>query len=237
MNTLNAMIHSQRCERCADSSSLLGFLQQAILHDFTRQNHASFEGCVVKTRSNHFQTFFFFAALAVDRSIERIHRCAFFPASSFPSSLHCLLQQTMKQWNNNNNKQRKIIFARWKHTTSMCVSNRPNCYHGNSYDRSACSPAIGSTRGPLARAVFPFRTTSIRFQTNSTRWARWLGCYIEVGRREEGIVIRMMWTIRRSAAAKTATEERAEYVQWEEEDFEDSVEPDDPNNKQNKDDL
>ena len=64
-----------------------------------------------------------------------------------------------------------------------------------------------------------------------------MGGYVEGGRREEGIVIRMMWTIRRSAAAKTATEERAEYVQWEEEDFEDSVEPDDPNNKQNKDDL
>ena len=62
-----------------------------------------------------------------------------------------------------------IIFAPWKHTTSMCALNRPNCYHGNSYDRSACSPAIGSTRGPLARAVFPFHTTSIRFQTNSTR--------------------------------------------------------------------
>ena len=91
----------QRCERCADSSSLLGFLQQAILDDFTRQNHTNFEGCVVKTRSNHFQSFcfFFFAALAVDDCVERAHRSAFPPPSSFPSSLPCLLQQTITQYN------------------------------------------------------------------------------------------------------------------------------------------
>ena len=92
----------QRCECRADSPPLLGYLQRAIIDDFTRQKYTDFEGFTIKTRSSHFQTFFFFfffffAALAVDRSIERIHRCAFFPTSSFPSSLHCLLQQTMKQ--------------------------------------------------------------------------------------------------------------------------------------------
>lgn len=92
----------QRCECRADSPPLLGYLQRAIIDDFTRQKYTDFEGFTIKTRSNHFQTFFFFfffffAALAMDRSIERIHRCAFFPTSSFPSSLHCLLKQTMKQ--------------------------------------------------------------------------------------------------------------------------------------------
>ena len=106
-NGANPMLESaadggiQRGERRADSSSLLGFLQQAILHDFTRQKHACFEGCVVKTRSNHFQRFcfFFFAALAVDDCVERAHRSAFPPDSSFPSSLPCLLQQTITQYN------------------------------------------------------------------------------------------------------------------------------------------
>lgn len=47
----------------------------------------------------------------------------------------------------------------------------------------------------------------------------------------------MMRTIRRAAATKTATEERAEQVQWEEEDLQDGVEADYPNNKQDEDDL
>lgn len=65
----------------------------------------------------------------------------------------------------------------------------------------------------------------------------WIECYIEVRRREEGVVVVMAWAIRRLAAAETAAEKRAEDVKREKEDFQDSVESNHPHDENDKDNL